>query len=81
MNPPPSGSLTPGVKGTNIGADGGLRVRSGPGTTYEVQASLTNGNEVTIVSDAGGGWYEISYRASGGTTATGYIMGEYISVN
>ena len=77
----PSGSLTPGVKGTIIGADGGLRVRSGPGTTYEVQASLTNGNEVTIVSDAGGGWYEISYRASGGTTATGYIMGEYISVN
>ena len=77
----PSGSLTPGATGKIVGADGGLRVRSGPGTSYGVQASLTNGNSVTIVSDAGGGWYEISYRASGGTTATGYIMGEYISVD
>lgn len=77
----PSGGLTPGAKGKIVGADGGLRVRSGPGTAYSVKASLINGNEVTIVSDAGNGWYEITYRASGGTTDTGYIMGEYISVN
>lgn len=76
---PSGGSLTPGAKGVITGASSGLRVRSGPGTTYEVQASLVNGSEVTIVENAGNGWYKISYYGNGGTT-TGYIMGEYISV-
>jgi hypothetical protein len=75
-----SGSLTAGATGTITGASGGLRVRSGPGTSYEVLASLTNGSEVTVVSDAGDGWYQIQFSGSGGSTTTGYIMGEYISV-
>ncbi|MGN0985560.1 MAG: SH3 domain-containing protein [Candidatus Enterenecus sp.] len=76
---PSSGALTPGTTGVITGADGGLRVRSGPGTGYSVQASLVNGNKVTVEEDAGGGWYKISYSGSGGVTYTGYIMGEYIS--
>ncbi len=75
----PSGELTLGAEGTIINAEGGLRVRSGPGTSYEVLASLANGNTVTVLADAGGGWYQISYRGSGGSAETGYIMGDYIS--
>lgn len=71
--------LVPGTEGYIVGASGGLRVRSGPGTTYSVQASLVNGNKVTIVEEAENGWYRISYSTSGGT-ATGYIMGDFIAV-
>jgi len=76
----PSGDLPIGAVGTIIGAPSGLRVRSGPGTTYEVLASLVNGNSVTIVADAGGGWYQISFAGAGGLATIGYIMGQYISV-
>lgn len=76
---PSGGALTPGTAGVITGADGGLRVRSGPGTSYEVQASLVNGNKVTVEEDAGGGWYRISYSGTGGVTSTGYILGEYVS--
>jgi len=76
----PIGQLGPGAKGYIVGATGGLRVRSGPGTTYDILASLVNGDEVTIVEDAGNGWFKINYSGAGGQAATGYIMGEYISV-
>jgi len=76
----PSGGLPIGAKGTIVGAASGLRVRSGPGTTYKVLASLVNGNTVTILADAGGGWYQISFAGTGGATTVGYIMGQYISV-
>lgn len=79
-SPAPSGSLKAGAEGTIVGASGGLRVRSGPGTTYEHQASLRNGDKVTVVEDAGNGWYQIRYAGSNGADTTGYIMGEYISV-
>ena len=75
----PSGSLTIGATGTIVNAASGLRVRSGPGTNHEILASMVNGNKVTILADAGNGWYQISYAGSNGT-ATGYIMGDYISV-
>ncbi len=66
---------------TIVNASGGLRVRSGPGTSYEAIASLNNGDEVTVVADAGDGWYEITFAGSGGQDTTGYIMGEYISMS
>lgn len=79
--PSTGGNPTVGRSGTIVGADGGLRVRSGPGTSNEIVASLLNGNRVQVVSDAGGGWYEITFSGSGGSTMRGYIMGEYISTN
>lgn len=77
----PSGNVTVGRPGTIVNAEGGLRVRSGPGTTYDIVASLLNGNSVTVLSDAGGGWYQISFSGAGGAAMTGYIMGDYISTN
>lgn len=76
----PSGDIANGSKGVIINASSGLRVRSGPGTSYDVLASLSNGDPITVVSYAGNDWYEISYAGSNGTK-TGYIMAEYISVN
>ena len=76
-----SGGVTVGRQGTIVNAEGGLRVRSGPGTTYEVLATLLNGNTVNVISAADGTWYQISFTGSNGNTITGYIMGEYISTN
>ena len=50
-----------------------LNVRSGPGTTYSVVASLSNNAVVTIVG-INNGWYKIT--TSGGTT--GYVSSEYM---
>ncbi|OUN24378.1 SH3 domain-containing protein [Pseudoflavonifractor sp. An85] len=75
-----TGDIANGSKGVIVNASSGLRVRSGPGTSYDVAASLSNGDPITVVSYAGDGWYEITYAGSNGTK-TGYIMGEYISAN
>ncbi len=77
----PSGEIPAGTRGVITGASGGLRVRSGPGTSYDPVASLRDGDAVTVVSYAGDGWYEITYAGSGGAASPGYIMGEYISVS
>lgn len=77
--PAQSGDIPNGSKGVIANASDGLRVRTGPGTSYDVAASLKNGDSITVVSYAGDGWYEITYAGSNGTK-TGYIMGDYISV-
>lgn len=74
------GGVTVGRTGTIVNAESGLRVRGGPGTTYEVLASLTNGSTVNVVEDAGNGWYKITFPGRG-ETITGYIKGDYISTN
>ena len=79
--PPSGGSVTVGRSGTIVNAEGGLRVRSGPGTTYAPIATLWNGQSVNVVAEAGDGWYEITFSGSGGATTRGYIRGEYISTN
>ncbi len=75
-----SGSLSAGPA-VIADAGTGLRVRSGPGTSYEVLASLINGNQVNIVESAGDGWYKITFTGGGGSTVTGYVLGEYLSQN
>ncbi len=78
---PSGGNPAVGKAGTIVNATGGLRVRSGPSTSHEVLATLFNGNSVTVLAEAGDGWYQISYAGFGGAAATGYIKGEYISTN
>ena len=75
-----SGTISNGSEGSIMNAAGGLRVRSGPGTSYDVLASLKNGDPITVVSYAGDNWYEIEFNGSNGTK-TGYIMGDYINAN
>ena len=78
---PSSGGPTVGRAGTIVNADGGLNVRPDPSRSNPAIASLVNGNPVQVVSDAGGGWYEITFIGNGGSTMRGYVMGEYISTN
>ena len=72
-----SGSLTAGPAKV-INGGNGVRVRSGPGTNYEVLASVPNGGSVQIVESAGDGWYKITFAGGGGTTTTGYMKGDYL---
>lgn len=79
--PPSGGSVTVGRRGTIVNAGGGLNVRPDPSTANPPIASLRNGDTVQVVSDAGGGWYQITFAGAGGAATTGYIKGEYISSN
>lgn len=81
VNTPAPGGDIPAGPATITNADGGLRVRSGPGTSYDVLASVFNGNNITVVEYAGDGWYEITFSGPGGEPTTGYIMGDYISAS
>lgn len=77
-NPKPaSGTYTPGstMKGVITGADTGLNIRSGPGTSYEKVASASNGAEVTVLGEENG-WYHIRYSG----TDTGYVSKEFVSI-
>ena len=45
----------------------------------EILATLVNGDTVRILQSAGNSWYQISYVDAGGQSATGYMMGDYLS--
>lgn len=75
-----SGSLKAG-SAVVVNGGNGVRVRSGPGTNYEVLASVPNGGSVQIVESAGDGWYKITFSGTGGTTTTGYMKGDYLANN
>lgn len=77
----PGGTVGVGKDGVIVGAEGGLRVRSGPGTSNEILDSLVNGSHIHVVAEAENGWYQISYAGAGGATMYGYVLGEYISTD
>ena len=68
--------MASGSKGKIVNAEGGLNIRSGPGTSYEKVASAQNGAEVTVLGEENG-WYKIKYN----NTDTGYVSKEYVSVS
>ena len=75
-----SGSLKAG-SAVVVNGGNGVRVRSGPGTNYEVLASVPNGGSVQIVESAGDGWYKIIFSDTGGAATTGYMKGDYLANN
>ena len=77
--PSVTGTIAPNTECVITNAEGGLRIRSGPGTSYDVQVSTTNGAAVTVLSDAGDGWYKIKYTLPGGKSAEGYVKHEYVA--
>lgn len=81
VTPTPSGTgtIAPNTECVITNASGGLRIRSGPGTTYEVLVSTENGASVTVLADAGDGWYKIQYTVAGGKKAEGYVMYDYVT--
>ena len=77
----PSSGTAINKSGKISGAGNGLNVRSGPGSSNDAIASLNNGTNVTVLEDAGNGWYKISFSGVGGTPTTGYVSGKYVSMN
>lgn len=55
---------------------GPLNVRAGAGSSYSILGTLQEGAVVTIVSDSGNGWYQIT----GGGLA-GYVSASYVDLN
>lgn len=50
-----------------------LNVRSGPGTDTTILGVLGKGEQVTILADAGEGWWQISYQSGIGYVSKTYI--------
>lgn len=62
------------IKSGIITADS-LRVRSGPGTSYEVMGSLNKGEQVKIYTEKAG-WSEISFNNDRGWVSNDYVEGK-----
>ncbi len=76
--PSSGGTLKTGAA-TVINGGNGVRVRSGPGTNYDILATVPNGGSVQVVQSMGNDWYEITFSNVGGVTTTGYMKGEFLS--
>lgn len=73
------GALKAG-RATVVNGGNGVRVRSGPGTTYDILATVPNGGSVQVVRATGtDDWYEITFSNVGGVTTTGYMKGEFLA--
>ena len=78
--PAESGALKAG-SAVVVNGGNGVRVRSGPGTNYEILASVSNGADIQIVESAGDGWYKITFSGAGGKITTGYMKGNFLKNN
>ena len=73
--PQPSGPVEKGTEGVIYNAEGGLNIRSGPGTQHDVVASGKNGGIVRILGEEDG-WYKVDYQNG----KVGYVSKDYIKV-
>lgn len=55
---------------------GDVNVRSGPGSEYTKLGVAKKGDKLTVTGVTGTNWYQISYNGK-----TGYVAGNYITVN
>lgn len=56
-----------------VKANGGLRLRSGPGTGYDILATAANGDNVVIISESDG-WYYVDYNLKRGYMSKDYVI-------
>ena len=75
-----SGTLKAG-SAVVVNGGNGVRVRSGPGTDYDILATVPNGADIQIVESAGNGWYKITFSGVGGAKTTGYMKGDFLKNN
>lgn len=66
--------------GTVTGAENGLNIRSGPGTTYSAVGGLRDGARVIILSEEPG-WYQVLFRNLENQAAIGYVSANYVVKN
>ena len=81
---PSTGSESTSASGLKAGAamvvngGNGVRVRSGPGTNYDILATVPNGADINVVESVGNDWYKINFSNVGGAKTTGYMKGEFL---
>ena len=81
--PSGSGGVTVGKAGVIVNVPYGVYIRSSPTVSGDGDnriASLFNGDPITVLADAGNGWYKISFAGMSGTEE-GYVMGDFISTD
>ena len=78
--PTGGGSTGNNSVGTIHGADDGLNVRSGAGTSFDIIASLVNGTTVTVVEKIDSNWYEITFVNVNNKNQTGYVSTNFLTV-
>ena len=61
-----------------INAANGVRVRSGPDTSFQALASVYNGAHIQVIKRASDDWYEITFLNTRGVDTTGYMMGDFL---
>lgn len=61
-------------RGATVRADGGLRLRSGPGESYEKLLTVPDGTVLPCISQ-GDGWVKTTYNGK-----TGYVSQDYLLV-
>ncbi len=64
----------PAVRSGIADADGGLNMRSGPGSDHEVIAVVPKGAALTVLEDAGDGWYRAEYGGAEGFVSKDYVL-------
>mgnify|MGYP002546256294 CR=1 FL=1 len=77
---PSGGTIAPNTLCVVTNAEGGLRIRSGPGTSSAVIGSLKNGARVVVLDEGTGGWYQILF-VHNGQAAIGYVSADYLTLN
>ncbi len=72
---PPQGAVYATVRG-----DGGaLRVRAGPGTTYEIVSRIPDGARILLVAKLpDNSWYQTVYPP--GSATTGWVSGDFVTL-
>ncbi len=58
--------------GTGIVTGSGVRLRTGPGTSYSIITNLNYGNTVTVTGTSGN-WYSVDYNGTSGYMSMDYI--------
>lgn len=66
--------------GSVTGAENGLNVRSGPGTSYTAVGGLRNGAQAVVLGYQEG-WYQILFRNTAGQAAIGYVTEQYFTLD
>ncbi len=54
----------------------GLNLREGPSTAYAVLRVMPSGSTITVVSNPGGGWIQVTYQQT-----TGWASAQYLAVS
>ncbi|MCI4140258.1 SH3 domain-containing protein, partial [Bacillus vallismortis] len=68
-----SGTSSSDSSGTVTSTDPDLRMRTGPGTSYDVIGKFPQGSQGYVI-DKDSGWIKISYQI-----ATGWVSSEYVT--